>query len=411
MKRPLWLIISLAANLLLAAVLFAIRENSSAVSHAVVSIAEPSPVLETPSPAPASVPFRKIIIPWNQIESADYRQYVGNLRSVGCPEWLLRDIIVADIDDLYAQNFKSQPVYFAPWQGAALRISVSWISQTNAMVLRREKRALVKALLGYEWDNHANEVWKQDILTSLNLGFLPDDKACEVLLLKKEYLAAAQNAREEVHFVLLDEDRAQLRNLYEQWEFEMSQLLSGPDLDELDLRAQKDFLLANDIHFDGVLLSLQDVREIVRMTKNFKDMARNEFVSDRPLTEAEQERWNSELNSQIESLLGAERFADYQRAQDPAFRKILDFSQQNNLSQTAAIEIYDARCKANEEANEIKKEEDLSLEERDTALALLKTVTMKAISYDLGGSYQIYLNGPGQWLEGLAQPPVPDSQK
>ncbi len=39
---------------------------------------------------------------WEQLESADYRAFVANLRKVGCPEQTVRDIIVADVHNLYA---------------------------------------------------------------------------------------------------------------------------------------------------------------------------------------------------------------------------------------------------------------------------------------------------------------------
>src|SRR5665213_2491138 len=39
---------------------------------------------------------------WSQIESADYRQYIANLRAIGCPEITLRDIILTDVMRLYA---------------------------------------------------------------------------------------------------------------------------------------------------------------------------------------------------------------------------------------------------------------------------------------------------------------------
>jgi hypothetical protein len=38
-------------------------------------------------------------------------------------------------------------------------------------------------------------------------------------------------------------------------------------------------------------------------------------------------------------------------------------------------------------------------------LVVLKAATMNAVSSALGGSYQNYLQGPGQWLGVLAQPP------
>ena len=39
---------------------------------------------------------------WSQIESTDYRTYVANLRSIGCPEPTIRDIIATDLHTVYA---------------------------------------------------------------------------------------------------------------------------------------------------------------------------------------------------------------------------------------------------------------------------------------------------------------------
>ena len=158
------------------------------------------------------------VVPWRLIASADYRQYIANLRAVGCPEWLVRDIIVADIDDLYEQKSRTDPVYFAPWQGADQRRKAARSRSAKLNALRQEKRALVKSLLGYEWENYGEEVWNQDLPTSLTLGFLPDDKATQVLSLKDQYTEAAQNVREDANFILIDDDRARLQSLYEEFE-------------------------------------------------------------------------------------------------------------------------------------------------------------------------------------------------
>src|SRR6267143_1193334 len=39
---------------------------------------------------------------WGQLESEDYRTYIARLRSIGCPEQTIRDIIIADLDKLFA---------------------------------------------------------------------------------------------------------------------------------------------------------------------------------------------------------------------------------------------------------------------------------------------------------------------
>ena len=41
---------------------------------------------------------------WSQLESSDYRMYIANLRSIGCPEPTVRDIITADVGSLFASQ-------------------------------------------------------------------------------------------------------------------------------------------------------------------------------------------------------------------------------------------------------------------------------------------------------------------
>jgi hypothetical protein len=58
-------------------------------------VSVPPAVEQTVAPEPAA-PFR-----WSQIESTNYLTYVSNLRSIGCPERTIRDLIVADVESLY----------------------------------------------------------------------------------------------------------------------------------------------------------------------------------------------------------------------------------------------------------------------------------------------------------------------
>ena len=44
-------------------------------------------------PAPPAAVFH-----WRMIESKDVRQYVANLRRIGCPEKILRDLVLAEVD-------------------------------------------------------------------------------------------------------------------------------------------------------------------------------------------------------------------------------------------------------------------------------------------------------------------------
>jgi hypothetical protein len=61
----------------------------------VTEIAAPA-LQASPQAEPQPQPFR-----WSQLESADYRTYVKNLRGIGCPEPTLRAIVTADVDRVY----------------------------------------------------------------------------------------------------------------------------------------------------------------------------------------------------------------------------------------------------------------------------------------------------------------------
>src|ERR1051325_11206357 len=46
-----------------------------------------------------SAPFR-----WSMIESEDYAVYIDNLRAIGCPDSTLRDIIYADVSEMFVRK-------------------------------------------------------------------------------------------------------------------------------------------------------------------------------------------------------------------------------------------------------------------------------------------------------------------
>jgi len=60
----------------------------------------PAVAVTTPSLAPGRTNFH-----WSQVESTDYLIYIRNLRAIGCPEETVRDIIVADVNKLFAPRY------------------------------------------------------------------------------------------------------------------------------------------------------------------------------------------------------------------------------------------------------------------------------------------------------------------
>src|SRR5882724_337599 len=98
MSQRLLLYVLLAANIVLAGCwLLAERKQSILYKRNLSSAGVPDLVR-------TNVVIRRQFFTWQQVESDDYPSYVANLREIGCPEQTVRDIIIADVNAVYARK-------------------------------------------------------------------------------------------------------------------------------------------------------------------------------------------------------------------------------------------------------------------------------------------------------------------
>src|SRR3989442_242628 len=108
MKKTLILVGSLLGNAALVAALTRPSPTPAPAPVPVVEVVVTNVVVkEVPAP-PETVEKTSVVrMNWTNVESADYRAYIANLRSVGCPEETIRDIIIADVNKLYASKWRA----------------------------------------------------------------------------------------------------------------------------------------------------------------------------------------------------------------------------------------------------------------------------------------------------------------
>ncbi len=89
---------------------------------------------------------------WSQLESSDYRAYIANLRSIGCPERTLREIITADVGSLFAFKRGALEAQLRLLSGGSPGAHPDSRPAVEAEMLRlrREEASLIAALLGPE---------------------------------------------------------------------------------------------------------------------------------------------------------------------------------------------------------------------------------------------------------------------
>src|SRR5207247_5288218 len=96
---------------------------------------------------------RRQIFSWREIESSDYPTYIANLRDIGCPEQTVRDIIIADVNALYARK-RSLEIVTPEQQWWRTEPDTNIVQTAAARVheLEQERRELLTRLLGSNWE-------------------------------------------------------------------------------------------------------------------------------------------------------------------------------------------------------------------------------------------------------------------
>ena len=200
------LVLSLVGNLALAAALVVTFKSkpaslvaggtASAPAHPKDTATAAQKTSEaTPNPTPAAAGQH---FDWRLVESEDYKKYIANLRSIGCPEETIRDIIVADVNKLYESKRKElagPTKKFEYWKpGAMMGAAFDPERTEKERALNKEKRALITELLGSAVDE------KPDILAGAAgqieamFDFLPAEKRSKVFELMQDMQTKMQKA-------------------------------------------------------------------------------------------------------------------------------------------------------------------------------------------------------------------------
>jgi hypothetical protein len=303
MKSKLLLIISVCLNLALGfQVLNLLGERGKTVSD-VMAVPDrresDAAVAQRPESARRrpSLPDATRVEPfdWRQIESEDYRQYLANLRAIGCPDKTVRDIIVADVNDLFAikaasvtssnqyQYWKKEPMSRSEEQAKELRD------------LYAQKREVLKAL-GVGAQNFADLLGEafRDTMEEreMELAFLPESKRQQV---KETLFEQARRQMAEGN------DVSRYGTIELETQARVSSLLTPEEYKEYELRCSTDAQQLRGV-LDAVALTEPEFRAIFDSWRSLK-------ASSPGTAEYREAAQTSETT--VQQLLGPDRFQIY----------------------------------------------------------------------------------------------------
>jgi hypothetical protein len=416
MNARLATLLSLAANLMLALALGVLWQRRLAPPK--TPPPAPTPLVAGTRPPPASTsppqpaPSASRAFHWSQVESEDYRQYIANLRTLGCPERLIRDLLVSDLDALYETRRRTlKPVRLPPWDGADRQAAASAEFQAALRALEEEHRAVTTELLGFPWERQALESFHREELAGALLGFLPAEQAIQLLSIPEAYENRARAIRERANHILLAEDRTELAGLADELEARLAATLAPAQLEELMLRVHAILALAKDGHFEAADLTGAQAREIARLSRQSVDLIREEFLEVREVTEEQRKQREADYEAALAKSLGPGKAADVTRARDDRFRETLDFAREQNLPRQTAVQAYEIRSVAETEAEQVRTDRQLTPETRQARLQELQAATAAALTRVIGQAHMPkYLGTPGEWINGLGSLEAPQPE-
>ncbi len=285
---------------------------------------------------------------WSQVESSDYRQYIANLRAVGCPEPTIRDIIIADLNQAYA--LKAQAIWKPParvyWKKP--RDTRPDAEQLKALAaLRREEAATIKELLGIS-------VFAQDYVDLA--AFQLTASSSEFLFLPPEKREAARRVLAENGF---EEKVAQTGNPYsDQRELFgeklklLAQVLTPAELEEYRVRnsARAQWLRNETQYFD---CTPQEFKALLDMREEQLAAQPDHLAVDRQTA-----------IENVRLLLGDQRAREFERVSDYGYSNGRRAAERAGLEGTLADQagqiVYEARLAVEQVVNDT----SLSMEER-----------------------------------------------
>lgn len=303
---------------------------------------------------------------WHQVESEDYRAYIDNLRSIGCPEETIRDIIKADVDKLYSSKLdelKPEREPFEYWKTGnswikAMQPDAGSLQEQNA--LNSEKRGVLKALLGEDYEPETN--WLESMTGGFNpfeqmLDFLSPTKQASVMETYQKY--AAKQAELAMNGAMDQEDMKALMEIQRERDRELAKLMTPQEKKDFDLRMSDSAMMLRS-QLTGFNPTKDEFEQIFDLKKSFDDehgtlgMAYTDQESRKVYQEAE-----SEYEESIAALLGEDRYDEYQMGKDYNYQGLKKAAERYGAETETAKELYTSMQTAQSAARSIRNNADL----------------------------------------------------
>lgn len=354
----------------------------------------------------------KLNFDWQQVESADYKEYINHLRSIGCPESTIRDIIISDIDKLYEPKFavlrdnsSYQPQEF--WRenyfGSRSR-KPDPVKAAQSKALAEERSALIKDLLGVDETELRKELYSYDDGSKERLAFLSSEKQEQAKELEKKYGKLRSDIYAKAGGMLDQDAQKELASLQKKMLTEMKGFMTPEETFEYDIRTSD---TARNMKYElrGFEPSEEEFRAIFASKRAQEDMRASSASGEKLTPEQYKEisAANAKAEADLKAALGTDRYAEMERSKDYSYQQLANAAPFLGYDKAAAVRVYNMKAEAEKAAGDVRRNTNLSPEERNKALQDIRTATEKAVTQEIGErGLKYYKRQGGYWIRNIS---------
>lgn len=383
--------LSLATNLALG---FAfLKKGSSAPAeasdHAEQKIPEKAAIAPPSEPEPPLDRVSKAVVPitWEAVESGDYLTYIDNLRSIGCPEETIQDIISADVNKLYDQRWKqikreSGGDKFEYWKSNAMFGGMSSELRKQYKELDEERRGALESLLGKKVPRKITDLAAMYDPFESMLGFLPQSKRDAILEIQQMMSERMMDAAEEGNNL----DAMDWQKVQQEQKDALAEILTPEELLDYNLRMSNSAnMLRNEL--SGFEVSEDEFRKLYALREAHDD----EFSMYGPAEGQDPQEWSrqrsegqTQLKESYKEVLGDDRYREYQHEQTFRGSSLRNVAKEFDLPREDIYSVYDTTDAAQEAARVIRENQSLDEAQRQAALDQIRAETEAQLSRIIG---------------------------
>jgi hypothetical protein len=394
MRSRTWLFVSLGINVLLLGAWFLARRG-----HAQNEPPLP-PAVERQTAYRTNVVVRRQNFTWEEVESADYVTYINNLRSIGCPEKTIRDIIVADVNEHYARRRLTE-VESPEQQWWRSDPDPELINKAAAKVkeLEAERKTLLTKLLGSGWETDSNAAPPTRAGISLTGPILGDISPAakqfvyDASVRAEQRIDGYQEAQRQADKPI---DPKEISKIRKELRAELTKVLNQQQMEEYLLRyAPTSNQLRDELH--GMDLTPDEFRTLFHQRDPIASDPDLNYVGDDPTRLKHKAELQAQQDEVMHKALGEERYAVYELNKDPVFRQSQATAEKLGVPAESIIPIYQINRLTQSELERIRADDTMTNEEKVEALAAAKVDQQKSLEKILGPeAFQ-------RWLDSQAQ--------